>query len=324
MSLVASIEDNLSADEATPVVVSAVDAFGNVDLTFAGQVAAVVTGPANNSLSATAVQGKTSFSLPLTVSGNYRFSASSAGILATTETFVVNPGVVTQLALEPYASFTVDDTASFRITAQDQHGNVQPQPGTNYTTTLSVLYAATSSLDQQLSVTVVAGEGIAIFQTEAPGLRSLVLQAVAGLGTSTPQQVLVLPGVIRSLVILDPVDGFVNRTTLVRVQGRDQFDNVATAASTNFVLTMADQETGAVVLTRHASLASGVSVANVSSPEPGTFDLSVSIPNNPTSIDSSSTQTVVFVLPPGKYPALVIQQRLHAILSLTPPASQPL
>lgn len=102
-----------------------------------------------------------------------------------------------------------------------------------------------------------------------------------------------MTGATTKFVIADPIDGFVGVGISVTIRAFDQFDNVATSEEQDVVLeTSSSTVDGGTV-----DITSGVGVITITNSAAETVTLSLAAV---TGFDTSSTQTVVFVNPPGK------------------------
>ena len=96
-------------------------------------------------------------------------------------------------------------------------------------------------------------------------------------------------------MLTDPVDGFVNRTTKVALRAFDQFNNLAYLEEGTAAIATSGSATGGGNFTFEA----GSIEAFITSSVAEVVTISVTMPGR-AGIDTTTTQDVVFVFPPGK------------------------
>jgi sugar lactone lactonase YvrE/Tol biopolymer transport system component len=191
------------------LTVSAEDAFGNVDLTFAGSVTlALAANPGGSTfapVTATAQQGVATFTgLTLTrAAAGYTLQATGNGLAAaTTAGFAVAAAPATHLAVTtpPPARVAPASPFDFAVTAEDDFGNVDPSFAGGVTLALHDNPGGSAFAP----VTVAAGQGVAAFSglaLEKAGT-GYTLQATAdGLAAATSVPFAVVAGAATQLVV---------------------------------------------------------------------------------------------------------------------------
>ncbi len=158
---------------APAIQVSALDSLGNVDTTFAGNVAvAIGTNPGGGTLSGTltrtAVRGVASFSdlsIDKAMTG-YTLTATGTGLTGTTSTtFSITAGAASKLAFTVQPSSATAGatiTPAVRVTVQDAFGNVVTSAAPSVTLAITS-GTGTSGATLSGTPTVVAVGGVALF-----------------------------------------------------------------------------------------------------------------------------------------------------------------
>jgi hypothetical protein len=238
---------SLTAGDAFGLVIQAEDPFGNVDPSFAGQVALDLVGAAPGATLAgtpgvTAGAGVASFSgLMLSKSGGgYTLAATSAGVTGTTSNpinVVAAPATRIVIATEPPANVTTGEDFGFVALADDEFGNVDA----GFTGSLSLTQASGGGSPGGM-LSVAASAGVVPFAdvmlTQATA--GVVLDvAGSGLEGASTSPITVAAGAADHLVVTTEPPGTVTAGAgfgLV-VSAQDRFGNLATSFGGNVLLT---------------------------------------------------------------------------------------
>ncbi len=284
------------------VNLSAVDAFGNIDLTEGRQATLSVSAPAFflvlGSDSPTTVlqlvQGTAAAQLYSTVPGNFTVAvldSASTGIASTaTSQALFAHGPAVSVAISAVASITVGQTAVVELRAVDLRGNT----ATSYAGSVMLLLSGSAT-----------GGGVKSFvggvvSVPVQNLRREVVRLSLSAASASPadlsaeHNILFEAGPTVAFVIIDPQDSFVEVAVRVTVYALDEYGNINRADNRSVTLVTSGPVSGAGVVT----LAQGVGVASLVSHIPQTINLSL-VDSSATGVSVSSSQQLVLVQRPA-------------------------
>ena len=199
-------------------------------------------------------------------------------------------GAPVSFYIQPLVAGTVDAPIPITVQILDQYGNQVNSATHDITLTTS-------------SATALGGvahivNGVGVYQLHDTRHESVSIalldQYNTQLDVTSTQTVAFASGVTVSVVILNPIDGFVGTQIRVVLHALDQFQNIVTQEARSITFVLSGTATGGGVL----QFNSGVINTFISNANPETVTLTLANRPSP-SVDISSTQDVVFVIKPG-------------------------
>ena len=293
-----------TAGDPIDFTVTALDAFGNVNTSYAGTVAftssdTAATLPGNSTLT----NGVKTFSATLKTGGPQTITATdtvTSSITGMSNTIAVDAGPASHFTVTAPTTATAGTSFNFTVTALDSFGNTV----TGYSGTVhfsSTDAKATLPADSQLT----EGTGTFSATLKTPGSQKIVATDTANVTiTGTSNAIVVSPGAATQLSVSAPSTAVAGTPINVTVTALDQFGNVATGYTGTVHFTSTDT---AAVLPSDSTLTSGT----------GTFSVTLETAGSQTITAADKTTASIN----GTSGAIVVSPGAPTALSVSAPST---